>query len=133
MIGHWEEFVPLYLRNAKICWKKEENIWNSCFNLTSVLLKCISFSINQIHIILTVNEIVLSCNFFYTLAGPLFWWAEFTNGPGDQSSTPGRVIPMTQKMVLHTSLLNTQHNMVRIKDKVEQSKEKSSTLSDSLV
>ena len=32
------------------------------------------------------------------------------------------------KMVLDISLLNTQHYKVRIKDKVEQSKEKSSTL-----
>ena len=30
----------------------------------------------------------------------------FTNGPGDQGSIPGRVIPNTQKMVLDASLLN---------------------------
>ena len=29
------------------------------------------------------------------------------NGPGDQGSIPGRVIPKTQKMVLDASLLNT--------------------------
>ena len=34
----------------------------------------------------------------------------------------------TLKMVLDTSLLNTQHYKVRIKGKVEQSKERSSTL-----
>ena len=33
----------------------------------------------------------------------------FANGPEDPSSIPGRVIPKTQKMVLDTSLLNTQH------------------------
>ena len=33
----------------------------------------------------------------------------FPNGPGDLGSIPGRVIPKTQKMVLDTSLLNTQH------------------------
>ena len=33
---------------------------------------------------------------------------EFANGPGDLGSTPGRVIPKTLKMVLDTSLLNTQ-------------------------
>ena len=45
----------------------------------------------------------------------------FANGPGD--SIPGRVIPKTQKMVLDVSLLNTQHYKVRIKGKVEQSRE----------
>ena len=47
----------------------------------------------------------------------------FANGPGDLGSIPGRVIPMTQKMVLDASLLNTQHYKVRIKGKVEQSRE----------
>ena len=49
----------------------------------------------------------------------------FANDLGDQGSTSGRVIPKTQKMVLDASLLNTQ---VRIKGKVEQSRERSSTL-----
>ena len=52
----------------------------------------------------------------------------FTNGQADQGSIPGRVIQKTQKMVLDTSLLNTQHYKVRKKGKVEQSKEKSSAL-----
>ena len=52
----------------------------------------------------------------------------FANGPGDLDSISGRVITKTQKMVLDASLLNTQHYMVRIKGKVEQSKEMSSTL-----
>ena len=52
----------------------------------------------------------------------------FTNGPGDHSSIPGRVIPKTQKMVLDATLLNTQHYKVRIKVKLEQSRERSSTL-----
>ena len=38
-------------------------------------------------------------------------------------SIPGRVIPKTQKMVLDASLLNTQHYKVRIKSKVEPSRE----------
>ena len=46
----------------------------------------------------------------------------FVNGPGVQGSIPGQVIPKTQKMVHDTSLLNTQHYKVRIKDKVEQSR-----------
>ena len=57
----------------------------------------------------------------------------FANGPGDQSSIPGRVIPKTQKMVLDATLLNTQHYKIWIKGKVEQSKQQSSTLPDTLV
>ena len=43
----------------------------------------------------------------------------FANGPGDQGSILGQVIPKTQKMVLDTSLPSTQH-YVCMKDKVEQ-------------
>ena len=53
----------------------------------------------------------------------------FANGPGDRGSVPGRVIPKTLKMVLDTSLLNTQQYKVRIKGKVEQPRERSNTLS----
>ena len=49
----------------------------------------------------------------------------FANDPGYLGSIPGRVIPKTQKMVLDASLLNTQHYKVRIKSKVEQSRERS--------
>ena len=52
----------------------------------------------------------------------------FANGPGDLGSIPGRVIPKTLKMVLDTTLLNTQHYKVRFKGKVEQSWEWSSAL-----
>ena len=52
----------------------------------------------------------------------------FANGPEDRGSIPGRVKPETQKMVLDISLLNTQHYKVRIKGKVEQSKERSGAL-----
>ena len=47
----------------------------------------------------------------------------FASGPGDLGSIPGRVIPKTQKMVLDASLHNTQYYKVRIKGKVEQSRE----------
>ena len=57
----------------------------------------------------------------------------FANGPGDLRSIPGRVIPKTLKMVLDVSLLNTQHYKVRIKGKVEQSRERSSALPYTLV
>ena len=52
----------------------------------------------------------------------------FANGPGDRGSIPGRVIPNTQKMVLDTAFLCTQHYKVRIKSKVEQSREWSRVL-----
>ena len=57
----------------------------------------------------------------------------FTHGPGALGSIPGRVIPKTQKRVLDATLLNTKHNKVSIKDKVEQSREWSSTLLYNLV
>ena len=57
----------------------------------------------------------------------------FAYGPGDLGSIPGRVIPKTFKMVLDISLLNTQQYKIRIKGKVEQSREKSSALSYTLV
>ena len=54
----------------------------------------------------------------------------FANGLGDQVSIPGRVIPKSEKMVLDFALLRTQHYKVRIKGKVEQSREWNSTLSN---
>ena len=55
------------------------------------------------------------------------------NTPGDLGSIPGLVLPMTQKMVFDVSLLNTHHYKVRIKGKVEQSRERNSTLPNTLV
>ena len=52
----------------------------------------------------------------------------FANDPRDLGSIPGRVLPKTQKMELDATLLNTQHYKVRIKGKVEQSRERSSAL-----
>ena len=55
----------------------------------------------------------------------------FASGPGDLGSITGRVIPKTKKkkkMVLETTMFNTQHFKVRIKGKVEQSRERSSAL-----
>ena len=48
----------------------------------------------------------------------------FANGSGDRGSVLGWVILKTQKMVLDTSLLNTQNYKVRNKGKVEQPKGK---------
>ena len=52
----------------------------------------------------------------------------FANGPGGLGSIPRCIIPKTLKMVLDTSLLNTLQYKVRIMDKVEQSRERSSAL-----
>ena len=50
------------------------------------------------------------------------------NDPGDRGSIRGLVIPKTQKMLLDSSLLNTQHSKVWIKGKLGKSREKSSAL-----
>ena len=50
------------------------------------------------------------------------------DGPSDRGSIPGWVIPKTQKMVLDVALVNTLYYKVRIMSKVEQSRERSSTL-----
>ena len=47
----------------------------------------------------------------------------FADGLGDWGSILGRVIPKTQKIVFDATLLSTQHYKVRIKNKVEQSRE----------
>ena len=57
----------------------------------------------------------------------------FPDGAGDLGSIPGRVIPMTLIMLLDTSLLNTQQYKVRFKGKMEQSREWSSALPNTLV
>ena len=52
----------------------------------------------------------------------------FAIGPEDRGSIRDQVIPKTQKIILDATLLNTQHYKVRIKGKVEQSRERSSAL-----
>ena len=52
----------------------------------------------------------------------------FASGLGDLGSIPSCVISKTLKMVLDTSLLNTQQYKVRIKGKVELTRERSSAL-----
>ena len=66
---------------------------------------------------------VCVCNRLIDLVGRVF-----ANGSGDLASIPGHVIPETLKMVLGISLLDTQQYKVRIKGKVEQSRERSSAL-----
>ena len=52
------------------------------------------------------NVIYKMCLEINWLIGPV--GSVFTNGPGGLGSIPGRVTPKTLKMVLDTSLLNTQ-------------------------
>ena len=52
----------------------------------------------------------------------------FTNSPGEWGSIPCWIIPKTLKMILDTSLLNIQPYKVRIKGKVDQSREGSRAL-----
>ena len=72
--------------------------------------------------------IYLTISMYFGLVGRVF-----VNDLGDRGSIPGRVIPKTLKMVLDISLFNTQHYKVRIKGKVEQSRERSSALPDTSV
>ena len=66
---------------------------------------------------------VLCFQIWYLYLSYLFYWSiglmsrVFANGPEDWGSIPGQVIPKTQKMILDTFLLNTQHFKVRIKSK----------------
>ena len=50
----------------------------------------------------------------------------FANGSGDLGSISGRVIAMTQKMILDATLFNILHYKLRIKGQVEQSRERNS-------
>ena len=52
----------------------------------------------------------------------------FANGPGDRGSIISRDIPKTQKMVLDAAFSNTQYYKVRIKGKVDESRERSCAL-----
>ena len=80
-----------------------------------------------------VVYLFLSYTFIYTLlrCNRLIALVDrvFANGPRDLGSIPGHFIPKTWKMVLDTSLLNTQQYEVRTKGKVKQSREKSRALS----
>ena len=72
----------------------------------------------------SLNTILLTINWTIELMGRVF-----ANSPGDWDSIPGLVTLKTQKSVLDAALLNTQHYKLRIKGKVEQSREWSSALS----
>ena len=85
-------------------------------------LKCTHMIIKHTHIYGSVY-LLNDTSRFIGLEGRVF-----ANGPGDLGSIPGHVIPKTLKMVLDTSLLKTQQYKVCITGKMEQSRERSSTL-----
>ena len=74
---------------------------------------------------LIIRQVIFFC---WLLGGRVF-----ANGPGDLGLIHGRIIPKTLKMVLDAALLNTQQCKVRIKGKVEQSRERSSALRNTSV
>ena len=102
--------------------------------------------LNHIHLYKVLKEEQWEGNFWKKGVSPIYsnmlkrentaqiYWSiclvvrVFTKGPEDCCSILGRVIPKTQKMVLDISLLNTWHYKAWIKGKVEQSRERSSTL-----
>ena len=70
-------------------------------------------SIAPLKIVFVVVVVVVVSGFFLFVAGIGFMSRVFVNGPGDCGSIPGQVIPKTQKMVLDTSLFNTQHYKIK--------------------
>ena len=120
--------MDLVLNNLQrlICHKIQ--LTNQLKALWSCKAKIINTNIN--HILQFVSKILYKYWLIRDI-GPAV--RVFANGPGDLGSIPGRVIPKTLKMVLDTTLLNTQHYKVRFKGKVEQSWEWSSALPYTLV
>ena len=97
-------------RKGVIWWRDDPqlsvNIATNCKQSKRPATKChLFFFLNKLKLISLVSRV-------------------FANGQGDWGSIPDCVIPKTQKMVLDTSLLNTQLYKVWIKGKVEQSKER---------
>ena len=85
---------------------------------------------NLVHTRIVYNKMSsyqLICFFFPTE------YSAFANGLGDLGSIPGRIIPKTSKMIVDTALLNSQQYKVRVKGKVEKSRERSSALPYTLV
>ena len=80
---------------------------------------------NIISFFVSALILVLRSNYIDRLVGLV--GRVFANGPVDLGSVPSRVIPKTLEMVLDTSFLNAQQYKVRIKGKVEQFMERSST------
>ena len=93
-------------RHAGHCWRSRDEL------ISDVLLWTLTYGRGKNIIIIITIIYIDRWQYFSMIANVL----------GDRGSIPGRVIPKTFKMVLDTSLLNTQYYKVRIKSKVEQSR-----------
>ena len=127
---------PTFWGVLTLCWVYSERILSPVDTLNKQKLDRISYTnieFQDTHKVLCKNSWNLG-KWFVTQIDDL--WNRlidpvgrvFANGPEDLCSIPGRIIPKTFKMVLDTSLLKTQQYKVRIKSKVDQSKERSSAL-----
>ena len=86
----------------------------TCFRcLSAYLHRCISWLTARSRVNIYI------CIYIYIYTNVDLMSRMFGNDPGDRGSISGRVILKALKMVLDTSLLNTQHYKVRIKGKVE--------------
>ena len=106
-------------------WERERG--RSRSSGSTEILSCLQRKRREVRRIMYVHNYLLSYLWNKSSSDRLMGRV-FTNGLGDLGSIPGRVIPKTLKMVLDTSLLNTQQYKVLIKGKVEPSKEMSSSL-----
>ena len=132
-----EFFIPdaeINVHPLSASWYLISSLWMnlcSCMHIISMLLSInepvSTGSWNILFKVLTLN-VAICIEFLYFIPDIGLVVRVFASGPGDLGSIPGRVIPKTQKMVLDASLLNTQHYKVRIKGKVEQSRERSRAL-----
>ena len=123
----WAEFLGN-------CWPK---VVPSHIHITGLNLK-VSFSKTGCHKTkpnqIKSNQTIMLFSCFYLKEPDISIMVRvFANGLGNLGSISARVIPKTQKMVFDASLLNTQPCKVRIKGKVEQSRERSCSLPYTLV
>ena len=95
-----------------------EVVKNGSRHFLETKIKVLMF-LKQVHIVLLY--FIAYQRFFNLMLNPLniYIYIVFTSGLGELGSIPGHVIPNTLKMVLDTSLLNTQQYKVRMKGKVE--------------
>ena len=104
---HTHTYIYIYIKWEKLALK---SVWSTIISVINIIIININIHTLAVHYLGLVGRV-------------------FANGLGDLGSIPGRVIPKTLKMVLDTSLLNTQQYKVYIKGKVEQSRERSSAFS----
>ena len=120
-------FLCLIMKNKRlISFSKFFNPWSMCHKQLLCILWGLSvwpfIQLSKFSLCLLMLP-VKKCHYNFSISNV------FESPSWYQGSIPGWVIPKTLKMVLDTSLLNIQHYKVHIKGKVEQSREKSSTLS----